>query len=105
MVDEALICIADIFKAIPRQLQGEIDALRLDMKDLLGMRGGGWMEGRMGANPFLDNMFSVGLRKALITTLEDIGEVMHSIQIQIWTRLRNVLISILSTALGSNHSK
>lgn len=36
VVDEALICIADIFKAIPRQLQNEIDASRLDLKDLLG---------------------------------------------------------------------
>lgn len=36
-VDEALTCIADIFKAISRQLQAEIDASRLDMKDLLGM--------------------------------------------------------------------
>jgi hypothetical protein len=37
VVDEALLCIADIFKAIPRQLQVEIDASRLDIKDLLGM--------------------------------------------------------------------
>lgn len=37
VVDEALICIADIFKAVPRQLQMEIDSSRLDIKDLLGM--------------------------------------------------------------------
>lgn len=50
-------------------------------------------------------MFSVGLRKALITTLEDIGEVMHPVQIQIWTRLKGVLLAILSTALGTGQSK
>lgn len=47
-------------------------------------------------------MFSVGLRKELITTLEDIGEVMHSVQMQIWTRLKNVLLTILSIALGTH---
>ena len=36
-MDEALLCIAGIFKAVPKQLQAEIDASKLDIKDLLGM--------------------------------------------------------------------